>query len=386
MTMTEKTSADWRDRAAKIVCSYTPQEAARLKNKILIEHRRQERLKITVLVCCAAYLFCLSAYYLVVYEVSDSANKTFENMAAFDNVSGDISLSSNKSGILLKQNVQPREESKTAIKALPLTAGTRFTVEEELSETVYSLFSGSVRFETGLKDSHKLAVHVGDLVIEDIGTVFTVEILPRHKVHVEVFEGMVMATWPDGNTEIKAGAAGTFPYRETAVFDRIQNQQHSELNAHRSTDDDWRIAARQGRNGRALTLIDRNPSSVLTHMDDLLLAADVMRITGHPSRAAVYLKKAISNFNNDNRRAAAAFALGKVYLNELGQPLEAAKAFRVASENDSPLAEEAEAREAEALFRAGKSEKANAAARRYLDKYPNGARANSVRAFCNDTQ
>jgi hypothetical protein len=68
---------------------------------------------------------------------------------------------------------------------------------------------------------------------------------------------------------------------------------------------------------------------VCNQVDDLLLAADVMRLTGHSKRAAPYLKRVVGGFSRDPRSASAAFALGKVYLDELEQPRQAAGVFRL---------------------------------------------------------
>ena len=98
-----------------------------------------------------------------------------------------------------------------------------------------------------------------------------------------------------------------------------------------------------------------------------------------------YLERVVNQFPHDTRSASAAFTLGKVFLDELGKPRQAAGAFAMAARDNSPLAEEASAREVEAWSRAKEPGRARAAAMRYLRKYPKGARADTVRALADVT-
>ena len=54
------------------------------------------------------------------------------------------------------------------------------------------------------------------------------------------------------------------------------------------------------------------------------LAADVMRLTGHPEQAAEVLRRAISAHPGDGRLSVASFTLGRVLLHQLGRPRAAA--------------------------------------------------------------
>lgn len=86
---------------------------------------------------------------------------------------------------------------------------------------------------------------------------------------------------------------------------------------------------------------------------------------------------------SDPRAPLAAFALGRVLLDELGNPREAAEAFARAERLDpgGSLAEDALARQVEALSRAGESDAAHTAAQRYVERFPAGRRLASVRRF-----
>ena len=99
--------------------------------------------------------------------------------------------------------------------------------------------------------------------------------------------------------------------------------------------------ARRGEHRKALALLKQEPTAVSNGVPDLLLAADVMRSCGHFEQAASYLDQIVKQHSRDSRSKLAAFTLGRVYLDELGRPREAAKMFKRAGSGKSPLAEEA---------------------------------------------
>jgi transmembrane sensor len=79
----------------------------------------------------------------------------------------------------------------------------------------------------------------------------------------------------------------------------------------------------------------------------------------------------------------AAFTLGRVYIVQLGQPDQAAASFERASKlsPQGSLAQDALAREVEALSKGGNAQKANQRAQEYLRSYPNGRRLRAVQLY-----
>jgi transmembrane sensor len=144
----------------------------------------------------------------------------------------------------------------------------------------------------------------------------------------------------------------------------------------------WRALADQGDYERAWAALQREDGP-RDEPVDLLRAADVARLTGHGAQAVPPLERMVSRFPVDPRAALAAFTLGRVYLEDLGQPRQAAAAFERARRFSptGPLAADALAREVESHARAGDSLQAQSAARRYLEAYPTGARADAVRRW-----
>jgi transmembrane sensor len=79
----------------------------------------------------------------------------------------------------------------------------------------------------------------------------------------------------------------------------------------------------------------------------------------------------------------AAMAYGRVLLDDLGRPRDAARAFAQvrALPGHAGLDEDALAREAEAWWKAGDRHRAEARAREYLRRFPDGAQLGSVRRY-----
>jgi transmembrane sensor len=152
----------------------------------------------------------------------------------------------------------------------------------------------------------------------------------------------------------------------------------------RAPDVTWRSLAEQGRFDEAYEALRGSESASLRdEVGDLLLAADVARLSKHPGEGAGYLRKILDKHRSDPRAALAAFTLGRVLLDQLGQPREAAGAFTLARTlaPSGALAEDALAREVEAWSRAGDASAARSSARDYLERFPGGRRASSVRKF-----
>ncbi len=115
---------------------------------------------------------------------------------------------------------------------------------------------------------------------------------------------------------------------------------------------------------------------------ELLLLGDGARLSGKPERATEALLALRHRYPGDPRRAAAAFALGKVAFDQRGAYEQAAEWFSTSlrEQPGGPLAREASGRLIEALRRADDSAGARRAARDYLVKYPEGPHADLARS------
>ncbi len=117
---------------------------------------------------------------------------------------------------------------------------------------------------------------------------------------------------------------------------------------------------------------------------ELLQEANDARIAGHPREAAAAFDALRHRFRGDPRAGLAAFELGRLRLDSLGDPRGAAEAFSdsLALAPGATFREDAEARLVEALDRAHDAGRCAAARQGYLARFPGGLHAASVAARC----
>jgi transmembrane sensor len=201
-------------------------------------------------------------------------------------------------------------------------------------------------------------------------------------------------SWPGGRTELGAGEAGWFPrVNEPAAAVAPDASVHGQKRGARkpvtravpamqqvST---WREPAEQGDFERAYALLEKTERPVANDVEELLLAADSARLSGHAEASLPFLRRVVTDHAQDSRAPLAAFTLGGVLMQQLGQPREAEAAYARARELslNASLAEDALARQVEAAHRAGDTAHARVLATEYLERYPKGRRVNAVRRF-----
>ena len=144
------------------------------------------------------------------------------------------------------------------------------------------------------------------------------------------------------------------------------------------------IAQTCGRRGagkkREAYAILEGGAEVADTAEELMLAADAARSSGHPTAALTYLRRVLSEHRDDPRAPLAAFTIGRIELARRRYAAAVEHFELVGREySGSALAEHALAREVEALIAAGEREKARASAARYLQRYPSGSRVEQIR-------
>jgi transmembrane sensor len=226
------------------------------------------------------------------------------------------------------------------------------TTEVSPSAVTIRLRSGSARFSVVHRPSRVFRVVSGDVSIIDVGTEFMVV---RHDdaSTVDVLDGVVRVEWDGGVAEVHAGERRVFP--PPASSQRRVERTEPPPSAPSVEDSEG--------------------------IEGLLASADEARLRGDAAAAVAPLRRAIAEYHDDPRAALAAFMLGRVYLDELHDPPQAAAAFAQARTlaAGGPLAEDALAREVEAWVRAGNHKLARERAREYLEQFPEGHRAAEVR-------
>ena len=143
----------------------------------------------------------------------------------------------------------------------------------------------------------------------------------------------------------------------------------------------WSDLARVGEYDKAYEALTKAPP-LRDIPDELLLAADVKRLSHHADEAVAPLRQVVRDHASDPRAPLAAFTLGRVLL-ELRRASEAAEAFTNAHAlaPDGPLAEDAFAREVEARSLAGDTNGARRSAEDYVRRFPAGRKLKSVRRW-----
>jgi transmembrane sensor len=271
-------------------------------------------------------------------------------------------------------------------------------------EVVVQLASGGARFAVTPDRQRKFRVEAGPVSVVVLGTRFTV-VRVDPDVKVEVEQGRVLVTFAGNTEELAAGQRGVFPRRGAVAAVATAAASSAPASApaaaappatsvapaaptapaaRRRPASSWRVHASEGDYDGAYEALRREgPSAVRGTPHDLLLAADVMRLSHHPREAVGPLRRVIREHGRDPRATLAAFTLGRLLLEELGEPREAAAAFALVQSREprGPLAEDALAREVEAWSNARMASTARERALQYVHKYPDGRRARSVRRY-----
>jgi transmembrane sensor len=115
--------------------------------------------------------------------------------------------------------------------------------------------------------------------------------------------------------------------------------------------------------------------------ETLFERADSARAEGHPDRAVTHLRAITDLYPGDPRAPMAAFTRGRLLLEALGRPADAASAFALSrrlAAPGTPLAEDALAREVDALRAAGQTARAHERAELYRKLHPKGIRLPAV--------
>ncbi len=147
----------------------------------------------------------------------------------------------------------------------------------------------------------------------------------------------------------------------------------------------WRDLAKKGDLRQAFAVADAQGfQSVCDSASpaELLLLGDAARVSGRADRASEALFALRRRYPHDPRRAAAAFALGKVAFDQRQAYGQAAEWFAtcVREQPNGPLVREAWGRRIEALRNSGDAAGAQRAASEYLARYPDGPHADIARS------
>lgn len=299
-------------------------------------------------------------------------------------------------------------------------------VSNDASTFVTALSRGSATFEVNPKAHRRWIVEVGLTSVEVVGTRFTVT-RTDSEVAVSVTKGLVVVrgdTVPGGQQRLGAGQA----LRTATSLRLARNDDRAEVARAKSTgteaaeaapvaearvddlplvDDDSaslaqpKAAAQPSPNdtvardprakpssageatGNAGPAADdaEPPANVPLDIEALFAEADRAREAGDIGRSLAYFERVIATAPHfDPRRGLAAMSVARMTMRS--NPARAAAALRSTLDGmPAALQENANARLVEAYAKSGQTKHAQSAAQRYLERFPNGRRAEDVRRW-----
>jgi transmembrane sensor len=241
--------------------------------------------------------------------------------------------------------------------SIDLAAGARFEpIESSASTFIGMLERGTASFEVRPGGPRRWQIECGLATIEIVGTRFTCA-RGAGRLHIGVEHGVVLVRGervPNRARRLAAGesldvldataadAAAERPgVGTTAPAQAAEDVPvHAErAGGHSGAGTGWRELARNGRHREAFATLGtqgiRREAKRLG-IADLFALADVARLSGHPADAVGPLQRIIDGFPSDPQAPLAAFALGRLELDDLGRPQAAAAAFSRALEMGAP--------------------------------------------------
>ena len=259
------------------------------------------------------------------------------------------------------------------------------------------LLAGRAHFDVVPNHVRTFEVEAAPYRVEVIGTVFDVE-RTSSGVSVGVTRGKVRVYGPTGNEMVVAGQIRQFDVNAAAQaaeatvapivpaaepIERAVTRARTGRRSGAASMPSWRSLSQSGQYDAAFKSLSSFPQSVVNDPATLMDAADAARLSGHPNDAVQYLQRVLNEHAASPVAPLAAFTLGRVYLDRLGQPDRAAEAFELARRLApmGSLTQDALAREVEALSKGGNSQKAYLRAQEYLKAYPDGRRARAVQLY-----
>ncbi len=227
--------------------------------------------------------------------------------------------------------------------------------------------SGQVRYQVEKIPGREFVVNAGGIEVRVVGTVFIVEV-DVTDVRVKVERGVVIIDSGSGVVELTAG-------EEIVLAGRDRSNEQSVAVA----DEEPEAPLLKG----TVAVADGAPKRYdggAPSFPYLMREVDRARRRGDNNLAAKLLHKLVTLYPGDGRIVAVLYTLGKVE-SQRGRYVDAARAFRKCwrSSPRGTLAEDAHFQEAISLDRIGHLREANRAAKRYLDKFPDGPYADRMR-------
>jgi transmembrane sensor len=336
-------------------------------------------------------------------------------------------------GATLPGTVEPRAD----YAALDLSDGSRVTVARHARLDVLqtsgravslALRRGRARFDVRPHGPRTWRIDCGPLAVEVVGTAFVIE-RGSTVLDIEVLRGAVLVRGervPDGVQRLNGGqrlrvstgpsqfaaAARALPVAPVNDDPTLSAAEPAPQQAAAGQDAPSRFVSARIALPEAAALRERAASSAartvgahsrrlaprplqgpvdepaVSDVDALLREADQMRLAGRPAAAVIPLRRVIEVYPGDARAGLAAFALARLHLGALADPLQASRDLERAFSLGLPqgLQEDAYAKLVEAHERAGDRPAACAALAQYAQRFPRGTKLEAEQERCRRQQ
>jgi TolA-binding protein len=252
------------------------------------------------------------------------------------------------------------------------------------TETVLGLERGQAVFDVTHRDGRRVVVATPAFDVEVVGTRFRVQVADQEEgttpdkvpeVSIEVLRGTVRVQ-PKGGTQ-KKGEVRTITTGQR--WSSLPREAKTVVVAQTPTET---VSSAEAPS----TLPTQNPERTAAPLSakELFELAERHRVGGRLAAAASALDALRRNYPSDSRAALAAFELGRIRMDGLGELSGAVVAFNSAIKLNPAGAyrEDAEARLVQLHERLGQLDVCRQTKTRYLKSYPQGRHVNAVRSAC----
>jgi transmembrane sensor len=266
---------------------------------------------------------------------------------------------------------------------LELAARTKVRVTgKDPASMALDLDRGRVDCDITHRPGRHFSVNAAGVQVRVKGTRFGVELTPgRDRVDVDVERGLVEVTW-EGGSQRRDLAAGERWSIELKHPERTHQADAAVASAQPSAPD-------AGEAESAPSSSPRPPSAQPTHdampgARELLDLGNAARRAGDVAGAARAYEQLLSAHPTDGRAGLAAFELGRLRMDRLGDVQGAISALQkaVMMAPGAGFREDAMARLVQAYAAAGATERCRSAQSAYLKSYPGGVHASAVSRQC----
>lgn len=273
---------------------------------------------------------------------------------------------------------------------MELAAHSRLSVQKQVrDEFRLKLDEGKVECDVVHNPKRQFFVQAAGVVVRVTGTRFSVDVKEHSDqgetaqyVEVSVSRGSVEIQRTDGTMPVRRLTAGERWAMRISDGVTPTHSATTEVGASATPEPEAQPTPVAG----ALRAKNQVAAEPLEDARALLEKGRVARREGNPQAAAQAYQQLLSQYPHDSRAGLAAFELGRLRMDRLGDPKGAVAALNQAIQlaPSSNVREDAMARLVDAYHRMGQKESCGSAQRAYLSAFPAGVHAVTVRVRCDN--